>query len=185
MRSKYALCLDPSGNYNEGKGTTGWVLMDLETKKVIKFGVLKAAAASSQMDYWDKHIELIEGLSAYKPVVVAEDYLLYADKAEAQINSRLETPQLLGIIQYECWKRNIDIHMQPAVRVKTRWSEKILVHKGYLTVRGRKYLLNNHTVVGHIRDALKHGIHYATFVYPKLKEEVLSYDQKREGFVRT
>ena len=41
-KSRYILALDPSGNYNEGSGTTGWVLFDNETDMFCKFGAIKA-----------------------------------------------------------------------------------------------------------------------------------------------
>ena len=107
LTSRYILAIDPSGNFKEGRGTTGWCLFDIKTNKIIKFGVITAADYKDQFKYWDAHITLIDSLSGYKPEVVMEDYLLYSNRAEAQTNSRLETPQLLGIIKYEVWKRGL------------------------------------------------------------------------------
>ena len=105
MNSRYVLAMDPSGAYKEGLGTTGWCLLDNETGKVVKFGYIYAGNFSCQFQYWDAHIKLIDGLAGYHPDVVIEDYLLYGERAEAQINSRLETPQLLGIIKYETYRK--------------------------------------------------------------------------------
>ena len=33
---RYVLALDPSGAYKEGLGTTGWCLLDQQTKKIVK-----------------------------------------------------------------------------------------------------------------------------------------------------
>ena len=60
MKSRYILAFDPSGNFKEGKGITGWCLLDTETKKVAKFGYISAAMYPHQQAYWDAHITLID-----------------------------------------------------------------------------------------------------------------------------
>lgn len=161
--SRYILAIDPSGNFKEGKGITGWVLFDTETNKVIKFGYISASMSRNQYEHWDKHITLIDSLSGFKPDVVCEDYLLYNNRAQNQINSRLETPQLLGIIKYECYKRGIKVAVQTAQLVKVRWSDEILSRKGFLNRKGRSYCIGSIVVADHVKDALRHAIHYATF----------------------
>lgn len=161
--SRYILAFDPSGNFKEGKGITGWVLLDTETDKICKFGYISASMSPNQFDYWDKHIILIDSLSGYKPDVVCEDYLLYSNRAQNQINSRLETPQLIGVIKYECYKRGIRVNVQTAQLVKTRWKDDILVRKGYLNRKGNSCAIGATIVADHIKDALRHAVHYATF----------------------
>lgn len=161
--SRYILAFDPSGNFNEGKGITGWVLLDTQTNKICKFGYVSASMCKNQFDYWDRHITLIDSCAGYNPDIVVEDYLLYGNRAENQINSRLETPQLIGVIKYECYKRNIRVHIQTAQLVKTRWSDDILVRKGYLRKQGRSYYIGNVLVADHIKDALRHAVHHKTF----------------------
>ena len=129
-RSKYILAFDPSGNFKEGKGITGWCLLDTQTNKIAKFGYISAAMYPNQFAYWDAHITLIDSLAGYAPVVVIEDFLLYGNRATNQINSRFETPQLIGILKYECYKRGVMVYLQTAVSVKKRWNNKILVAKG-------------------------------------------------------
>lgn len=163
MSSRYVLAMDPSGNYQEGNGTTGWVLFDNESKKICKFGVIKASNYSNQFRYWDAHVELIDGLAGFNPDIVMEDYLLYANRSRNQINSRLETPQLLGILKYEAYKRGIYITTQTAMQVKTRWSDALLCKKGYLVDTNVGYCIGETRVVDHIRDALRHALHYSTY----------------------
>ena len=162
-RSRYILAIDRSGNFKEGKGITGWCLLDTKTNKVAKFGYISAAMYPNQYAYWDAHITLIDSLAGYAPAIVVEDYLLYSNRATNQINSRFETPQLIGIIKYECYKRGIITHVQTAVSVKKRWSNKILVAKGYLKAQGRGYYIGEVLVSDHIQDALRHAVHFATF----------------------
>lgn len=173
---QYILGLDPSGNFNEGKGKTGWVLMSVRFKRTIKFGEIDASTYLEKELYWKAIIDLILNLNQEFPElhVVVEDYFLYENKAIAQTNSRMETPQLIGVIKYTCYMHNIYIDMQTAASVKTRWEEKILVYNNYLqseVENGRtKYYINNyHVKSDHTRDALKHAVHYLTFKVEQIK----------------
>ncbi len=163
LRSRYILALDPSGNYKEGLGTTGWCLFDQETDKISKFGVIAATNYKDQYKYWDAHISLIDSLAGYRPEIVIEDYLLYSNRAQNQINSRLETPQLIGVLKYESYKRGLFVTIQTAMQVKTRWSDETLCKKDYLTKRGRYYYIGNCRTTDHIRDAVRHAIHFKTY----------------------
>lgn len=161
--ARYVLALDPSGAFKEGLGTTGWCLFDQQTDKIVKFGFIYAGNFATQFKYWDEHIQLIDSLAGYHPDIVIEDYLLYNNKAEAQINSRFETPQLIGIIKYEAWKRGLYIHIQTAMQVKTRWSNDTLVHKGYIQKTKNKYTIGGNGTCTHILDSVRHAVHYKTY----------------------
>ena len=89
--------------------------------------------------------------------------MLYGDRATAQINSRLETPQLLGIIKYECYKRGLFIYIQTALQVKIRWNDDVLIKKGFINKKGNKYRIGSVTVSDHVRDSIRHGVHYMTY----------------------
>lgn len=161
--SRYVLALDPSGSYQEGLGTTGWCLFDIETNKIAKFGYIYAGDYDCQFKYWHAHVKLIDSLAGYKPDVVIEDYLLYGNRAMNQINSRLETPQLLGIIKYECYMRGLFIYIQTALQVKKRWPDNVLVHKGYIHKDGKGYSICDIPLSDHVRDSIRHAVHYSTF----------------------
>lgn len=163
MKSRYILALDPSGNYNEGKGTTGWCLYDSETKRIAKFGVIKATKYESMLAYWEAHLKLIDDLTGYDLTVVIEDYLLYSNRADSQISSRFETPKLIGMLQYELWIRGIKVVFQTAALVKNRWNDKILVYKELVEYRNNAYYISGIKLSDHSRDAIRHAVHYATF----------------------
>lgn len=162
---KHILALDPSGNFEEGKGTTGWVLMNYK-EKLIASGAIAAKNYRSIEDYWTEHIDLImhnadkyqEGL-----IVVVEDYVLYRDKATSQTNSRMETCRLLGLIQWFCKMNNIALTFQLATTVKHRWSNELLCREK-IFYEDRDGL--HHTDTGfkmslpHVQDAFRHAIHY-------------------------
>lgn len=167
MTLKYnaILGIDPSGNFTEGKGTTGFVLLD-KNLKILEHGEIKADDFKEQGEYWERHIEIIDTLADKDTAIVVEDYLLYAHTADSQIGSRMETPQLLGVIKHYCWQHGLDLNFQKAVAVKNRWNDEILEHKGYLMkTKNNRYLLlpTGSTSNGHIRDALRHAVHFVTF----------------------
>lgn len=154
------LSLDVSGNFKEGKGTTGYCeLVEGEPKYL---GELKAEDYISAEAYWQAHLNLI---SEFAPdVLVMEGYRLYNHKGQAaskQANSELETPQLIGVIKVLAFQNKIPLHIQFAHEVKSRWSEKVLVAKGILEERnGRYYFDGLQSTNDHKRDALKHALHY-------------------------
>ncbi len=160
---EYVLAIDPSGNFEEGKGITGWCLIEKENIKIIKFGMIKATQYKTKEEYWHAHLELIDSMQGFGVHLVVEDYRIYANRAKTQINSKLETPKLLGIIELEAFYRGIPITLQMAASVKKRWADNILVHKGLIKEKGNKYELNNVTLTDHIKDAIRHGVHYVTF----------------------
>lgn len=156
------LSYDPSGAFLEGSGTTGYCLCDYneKTQNIAIRGVGEIAAASykTQQEYWDAHIALLD---LCKPdQLVIEDFLLYAHKAKQQIGSKMETPQLIGVIKYECIKRNIPLTLQRAVDVKKRWTNEILVHKGILTYEKKHYMINGNLISRHIIDSIRHVLHF-------------------------
>lgn len=159
---KYILALDPSGNFTEGKGTTGWVLMDW-TEKLIARGHLAAENYLCTEQYWDAHKELIEyNYRKYKNdlIIVIEDYVLYRDRASNQTNSKMETCRLLGLIQWTCWYLKIPYTLQLASAVKHRWSDDLLKREGILTDRLTHCPSGLSMSLVHTRDAFRHAIHY-------------------------
>ena len=168
------LAIDPSGNFNEGKGISGWVLMEETNGKIIKFGAIDASTSIDMEEHWDKHIDLIMNMDKeYEDIVVViEDYMLQASKAMSQTNSRMETPKLIGVVQYFCWIKDIKLVMQTPVSVKRRWKDFLLSKKGYMEMETRtsragiSYAycsINGFRVNGHVIDALRHAVHYYTF----------------------
>ena len=59
MKTKYTLALDPSGNFNEGKGNTGWVLIK-NKQTITELGFLSASHYTNKIKYWTAHINLIQ-----------------------------------------------------------------------------------------------------------------------------
>jgi len=161
------LVFDPSGNYIEGQGTSGWALY--YKGSLTSVGQIRAADYNSRQGYWDEHIKLIE---AHSPdIVVLEDYVLYGQSASAQIGSELETPQLIGIIKYYCLSNNIKGYIQHA-KIKPRFSNEILLHRKTITQDNTKrYYAIGVPLTGHILDAIRHGEYFINFTLKKIQKE--------------
>lgn len=173
MQYKYILGVDPSGNFNEGKGTTGFCLYSAEKDCVIKTKSICAEAYKTQHDYW--HAVLMHVITtAYKYksiIIVMEDYTLYATKASSQINSRMETPKLIGVIEYYCEECEIPVILQPAHTVKNRWANEVLIHKKYINKLGTRFCTaDKHPIDRHAIDAIRHAVHYGNFKNKKEKK---------------
>lgn len=162
---KYVLAIDPSGNYKEGTGTTGWVLMN-DKEKLIARGWISASDYKCREDYWNAHVELIKlNHDKYRRdlIVVMENYVLYRDRSSNQINSELETPRLLGVLQWFCWKLKQNYSLQLASSVKTRWADDLLFRERII-YRDRNVVRHTDSNLtlnsNHERDALRHALHF-------------------------
>jgi len=159
------LSLDPSGAYEEGKGTTGYSIWTFNPDNcaysLLESGNIRAYNYNSQYEYFNAHIKLLEEVNPN--ILIMEDYLLYAHKANQQIGSKMETPQLIGLLKYECTTRNIEIVIQAAHEVKRRWTDKILAYKGIIKKSGNVFRdYNNKVVSRHSKDSIRHAMHYIT-----------------------
>lgn len=149
------LCFDPSGNFEEGEGTTGWALY--EDRKLVGFGEESSALYDSPEKYWAA-VGAVVGVSRPN-VVVCESYRLQASKAMAQAGSNLETPQLIGYLRMLCYLRDITFifqHPQDKVRV----ADDILVRLGVFEKKDRKHYCMGRPTNDHMRDAIRHGYFY-------------------------
>lgn len=164
---RYTLGIDPSGSFHEGKGTTGWCILDNRTNKLLRVGTISAKNYDSDIEYWDAHVDkIIWAHRHYKSLAVSvEDYILYKNHAMSQVNSQLETVQLLGIIKYCCHEENLDIFIRPAVAVKKRWTDEILIHKKIIEKVGARFMMpdSKQSICEHERDSIRHAVHFNTF----------------------
>jgi hypothetical protein len=137
--------------------------------RFIASGSIFAKHYISAEEYWDGILKLICEVNKEHPgqvIVVCEDYLLYATKLKDQINSRMETPKLIGVLQHYCYCKHIPYYMQTASEVKKRWTDEILVYKRYIKPYRKGYRPTSgitDTYTHHSLDAIRHAVHYATF----------------------
>lgn len=165
----HILAIDPSGNFEEGKGTTGLCLFDAEDSKIIAVKNINASDFISKEEYWQEHINIINRISMNpkypRVIIVIEDFMLDPKRALQQSHSRMETPKLIGIIQLHCSTHNIPYAMQRPTDVKTRWADSILAYKKYIIRYRNSYVLpdSNKSISRHCKDAIRHAVHYSTF----------------------
>lgn len=167
MSYKNILAIDPSGNFEEGKGTTGTCLFDVVNNKIHTLKDIHASAYNTKEEYWQAHIDYIQQVLVNFPslILVIEDFALDPRRAMQQSYSKMETPKLIGILQHYCQQQNIIYKMQRPAEVKKRWEDRILEFKGYIVKRNRMYYLPQATkpMSRHCKDAIRHAVHYHTF----------------------
>lgn len=167
MNYKNILAIDPSGNFEEGKGTTGTCLFDCKNNSIVEVHDIHAKHYDSKENYWQAHIDYIENILKKFPnlILVIEDFTLDPRRALQQSHSKMETPKLIGILQHYCQQNDIPYKMQRAVDVKNRWADHILEYKKYIIKKNNMhYLLDyNRPISRHCKDAIRHAVHYATF----------------------
>jgi hypothetical protein len=83
----------------------------------------------------------------------------------------METPKLIGVLQYHCFKNHLLYIMQTANEVKPRWTDDILHHKKYIVKDGKRWVLpySNKPINKHCMDAIRHAVHFATFRNGEIK----------------
>jgi hypothetical protein len=130
------LSFDPSGNFHEGKGTTGWALF--EDGELADFGVIDSKKFENQMDYWWAHQKLTQQLRP--DICLIESYKLFEHKAKSQSWSAMETPQLIGAMMLYCYQWDVPVIFQDPQQ-KQGVNDERLVKLGYLEKKGNKVLL--------------------------------------------
>lgn len=159
------LSFDPSGNYNEGKGTSGYAI-SVDNSLPFMLGDIKSEGFSSRQAYWYDHSNLIKVTNP--DVVVIESYKLFGHKSKQQIGSILETPQMIGYLEMVCWELNIPvIYQDPST--KLRHTDEILTKLEILTKHGNKHYYKGESTNLHMRDALRHNIYFVKYGKGKKK----------------
>jgi hypothetical protein len=164
------LAWDPSGNFTEGKGTSGYAI-SLDGNQAHKLGDIKASDYKTRQEYWFAHKELIE--KQFPDYVVIESYRLFGHKSKEQIGSSLETPQLIGYLEMVCYEMNIPVFLQDP-STKSRHADDVLVKSGVIERKGSmthpKYYYRGELTNLHQRDALRHELYFKKFNLKKVKK---------------
>lgn len=155
---KKVLAIDPSGSFEEGKGTTGWVRATIEdgTITVDRLGSVKAENYESRTAYFNVVKNLL--LTQKPDLVVIEDYRLYnhaGAKASMQSYSLMETPRLLGVLENYASVVGVPVVFQMAHQMRP-WSEERLLLLGALERKNNRYYIDEKITNEHVRCALKH-----------------------------
>lgn len=171
MSKQAVVGIDPSGSYNEGKGTTGWCVLDSEGD-LAAHGIIDAKNFASQLQYWNGVIREIDELLEQNPsaALSIEDYILYAASAKAQINSSMETSKLIGAITMFAYTKGTHIFLRNASQVKNRWTNEILEHMNLIQKHGNTWAdMQGNVINQHSMDAIRHAMHCYHFEIRKEK----------------
>jgi hypothetical protein len=165
MSKPYIIGVDPSGSYNEGKGTTGIVVLHPSGQLTEHFTV-NAVDYPTQIGYWAAVLDALETTSAllidagHFVVWSVEDYVLYATSAKAQINSEMETSKLIGAITMLAYNLAIPLYIRNASQVVNRWNNEVLMYKEVIFKEGNRYVDKDKEPINrHCLDALRHALH--------------------------
>jgi hypothetical protein len=150
------LSFDPSGNYNEGYGTSGYSV-SLDGNLPHKLGDIKAEEYTTRQAYWFAHKELIEKI--FPEYIVIESYKLFGHKSKEQSGSSLETPQLIGYLEMVAYELNIPTYLQDP-STKQRHADAVLVSMGVIEKKGTRYFYHGELTNLHQRDALRHDMYF-------------------------
>ena len=157
------IAIDISGNYLwlEGKGTTGYCIGD-EEGNIIEIGEVKASDYTNRMEYTDAVFNVVFKKNSVD-MIVCENFRLYAHKAKAQIHSLLETPRIIGALEYIAWKEPKPIYFQMASDVKQRFSDEIMLEKNIIQKHKNAYYFNFIKTNDHMRDAMRHFYYFVKY----------------------
>jgi hypothetical protein len=162
------LAIDPSGNFEEGKGKTG-IAISYNGWECVKTYTVDAAKYSNRMSYWDAVIEYVHKLlkireEGYDIHVVIEKYVMRNNGFT--IGKMPETVMLIGLLIYFCEKNGIKYTLQTPSQVKKRYSNEHLTKLfPQITYKNNRYQLEKSKILNdHERDALKHLAFYKNYM---------------------
>lgn len=170
--------MDPSGNFEEGKGTTGIAVLD-PYGHLVEAVEIEAKEYDSMLCYWAGVLEYVNSLRVYFKetykghiALSIEDYVLYQHKALSQSNSKLETSKLIGALMMWAHNNQVPVYMRNASIAKKRWTNEILEFAGYLGPDGSMPNKPGQRVPKHAMDAVRHAVHCHNFELGKPEKEV-------------
>jgi len=167
------LGVDPSGEFEKGKGTTGLAVVEVDGNKTALHyhSVIAASECNTRLHYWRAIYTAIRDIAKRYDIkeIVIEDYVLYGSSAKAQINSGMETSKLIGMLMYNLsYICEFKVHLNIAANVMNRWTNKILEHEGIISLEGTRAYDSEHKHINkHALDAIRHATHGAIFLVKK------------------
>lgn len=167
------LAIDPSGNFKNGKGQTGFFGM-MKGNDNVRFyihGVIRARDFKTKEDYYNDIILHIKS-NPVKTLII-EDFILYESSAHSMTNQNLETSELIGAIEQVANERGIEVVRQRANQIKFSL-KKPSVLKAIINIHSEEELISStktkdgkvlwnlkgERINNHIVDAIRHYAYY-------------------------
>jgi hypothetical protein len=159
------LCvIDPSGNFNSGKGKTGvsYIIYDDEKNELmwdtLRLDTVSAKDYKSRHEYWAEIMKKAHGANQ----VIIESFMIRTDGF--LMGTMPETIMLIGALTWELEKDKIPYIFQTPSQAKVRFKDEILLRKvPNMTYLNNRYYLNGKMTNDHVRDSLKHLLYYINY----------------------
>ena len=159
--------IDPSGNFDEGKGTTGIIVAKWNKGQkwptIEKLVSIKAIKYKSKQAYYNDILYFIP----FSNVVVIEDFTLRPNVAKSLKGSILETVRLIAILETKCREFGLKCILQQAAHAKAKWTNKLLLNHKLIKKHGNGFMINEKKIDKHILDALRHLLYFIKKKKPK------------------
>lgn len=159
------IAIDPSGNFEEGKGHTGVACILNEDPKTFATKSISAKAYDDRCTYWQEVLNCIKNVyeGGQKLQVVIESYVMRANGFT--IGKMPETAMLIGVLVFYCEQHNIPYYIQQPSQAKARFKDELLLkYIPDLELRETgKYYLRGRLTNDHERDALKHLLFFKKY----------------------
>lgn len=173
--TKLVLSLDPSGNFEDGKGHTGLVVAKVSEDgyDIVFKDTIRAYRFDTRTEYWSANMDAIDlGLD----LVIMEDFMLYPHVKQGF--SYMETPRLLGILEMHASILDIPIVLQRAVDISVL-TDEVLINRGILEKKKNRLWHKGKIYNDHERSALKHFLLW--YNKEKKHEKPISKENKPEA----
>lgn len=160
------IAVDPSGNFEEGKGHTGIAVIDDCDWENVKVLGVNAKDYTSRHRYWNSVLGTISAQCDVPAKVVIESYVTRMNGFT--IGKQSETAMLIGVIVWNLEKWEIPYEFQAPSAAKSRFKDELLP-KYYpklvldISTGKNRYLYDGTIISDHIRDAMKHLLYYKRY----------------------
>ncbi len=158
--------IDPSGNFEDGKGHTGIATMIDDDWSTLKVTSLAAKNYKTRLDYWKAIITVVQTLI----VVAHNNATVIIESFQIRTNGFLigkmpETIMLIGAIVWELEQVDIPYKFQTPTQAKSRFKDESLPrYIPNLELKpNKRYYLNGKMINDHVRDALKHLLYFKRY----------------------
>lgn len=159
------IAIDPSGNFEEGKGHTGVAFIEGSDWSTVKTKSINAKDFNTRHEYWSAIKKIIQdiGLEGTRTQIIIESYVTRMNGFT--IGKMPETAMLIGVLVYFCEMYKIPYYLQNASQAKTRFKDAMLPDfiPGLELKDSGRYVLKGNVTNDHERDALKHLLYFKRY----------------------
>lgn len=158
------IAIDPSGNFEEGRGHTGMATINDSDYSTITVKSINAKDFETRHEYWHTvRAEISRYVFLKIPVqVVIESYVVRANGFTT--GKMPETAMLIGVLTFYCEQHSIPVYFQAPSQAKARFKDNLLPsYIPNLVYSGKYYYLGSQKLNDHERDALKHLLYFKRY----------------------